>query len=177
MGGMARKSLGRGTQARTGGGRLVAGDAQLHDEHATARHRFREHGAVAGSPPAAAGYAAGGIREGFAVRLAPPRGRAQGIARRSDTRPTSAGNSRAKEAPFYSALGGMVARTTAKKAGNEFRGSCRTSGAGVAPRRNPGSLERFPRRKDHLVAPLGSLRSERVVPPASLRLNLPVAVH
>src|SRR5215472_2005212 len=157
---MARTGRGRGTQARTVGGRLVAGDAQLHGEHAAARHGFREHGAVARSPRAAAGYAAGGICDGFAVRLAPPPGRAQGIAGRSDSRFTSAGNSRAKEAPFYLALGRMAARTTAKKAGNEFRGSCPTAGAGLAPRRNGGRLERLPHRKDHLVASLVSLRPE-----------------
>src|SRR5438552_11049945 len=66
----------------------------------------------------------------------------------------------------------MVARTAAKKAGNEFRRSRAASRASIAPRRNRRRLARFPRGENHLVASLVSLRSERVVPPASRRMNL-----
>src|SRR6266566_2251906 len=172
MAGMARKSRGRSTQARSRGGCLLAGDAQLHGEHAAARHGFGEHGAIAGSPCPAAGHPAGGVCEDFAGRLAPPARRAQSIAGRSDSRFAAAGNSRAKETHFYFALGRMAARTTAKKAGNEFRGSCAASRASLAPRRDRRRLEGFPRGENHLVASLVSLRSERVVPPASRRMNL-----
>src|SRR5215472_7072512 len=169
---MARKNRGRSTQARTGGGCLLAGDAQLHGEHASARHGFREHGAIARSPRPAAGHAAGGICEGLAGRLAPPAGRAQSIACRSDSRFAAPGNSRAKETDFYFALGRMVARTTAKEAGNEFPRSCAVARASLAPRRNRRRLERFPRGENQLVASLVSLRSERVVPPPSRRMNM-----
>src|SRR5436305_15269603 len=98
---MARKSRGRSTPAGSRGGCLLAGDAQLHGEHATAIHGFREHGAIAGSPPPAAGHAAGGICEGFAGRLASPAGGAECIAGPSDSRFAAAGNSPAEETHLY----------------------------------------------------------------------------
>ena len=81
-------------------GNFLARDANVHGEHAAARHGFRKHGAVAGSARAAPGYAAGGICAALAGCRAAQARRAESTASRSAARFTAAGNSSQRKRTF-----------------------------------------------------------------------------
>ncbi len=111
-----------GHRAKTGAYRrgVVVGDAVVYGQHASARYRFGEHGAIAGGPGAAAGYAAGGVCRIAAGYVAKPGGNAEGTAGRSAGRYFAGRSSCTAEAHVYFALGRMVARAFAGATGAQL---------------------------------------------------------
>src|ERR1700760_1914861 len=113
MGGPARAP--GGCRAQTGADRrdFVARDAQLHGEHAAARHRFGEHGAIARSARTAARHTAGGVCELVAGCGTPTTWRAKSVAGRGSWRRAAEASVRSTQANLHASMERMAERAAA----------------------------------------------------------------
>ena len=92
-------------------GDLVARNALVHGEHAAARHRFGQHGAIARSARAAARHAVGRIRRLAARRSASSPWNAEGVIGRSAVGNFAAADSESAQAHVHFAVGAVATRT------------------------------------------------------------------